>query len=141
MRATRRHGESRGHEHGVELTERSIELREAHIVANGQRKPSEGALHCDRSRPRLERARLVVALLAATVEAEKMHLVVTDDTRAGVVEKKARAEDAARIARFERRSSTQQPYAVPAGRIGQKILDRARAFALAPPHLVRLVAA
>src|SRR5207247_1075763 len=78
------------------IAELAIELGKAHIVANRQRETPEGALHRDRALPRLERARLVVALVAC-LEAEQMHFVVARHPPPGIVEHQAGAADAARV--------------------------------------------
>src|SRR5256885_2171221 len=134
------HGEGRGNEHGVEIAELAIELGKAHIVANRQREAPEGALHRDRALARLERARLVVALVAR-LEAEQMHFVVACHPPPGIVEHQAGAADAARVRTRYGGGAADYPDAVAPRGGGEKALDRAHAFGLAHLDLVGFVPA
>src|ERR1051325_8439458 len=140
MRGAGRHGEGGRHEHGVERSERAIQLGVAHIVADREREAPEWARHGHRALARLERARLVVALFVCA-EAKEVHLVVARDALAGIVVDEARAADAPGIGARDGHRAADEPDGMRARTAGKKILDGSRALGLAQAHLVGFVAA
>src|SRR4029079_4185737 len=140
VRGAGRDGEGGRNEQGIELAERAIQLGVAHIVANREGQPAEGAFDGERRGAVLDGARLVVALVAGG-EAKEVHLVVARDAPAAVVEHQARAPDAVRVVAGDGCGAANDPHPIRPRRLRQEILDRARAVAFAHLHLVGLVAA
>src|SRR6478736_5664530 len=114
MRRARGEGEGGGNEYQVGFTERAIELGKADIVANRECQPPERAFDRHRTIARLERACLVIALVARG-KAEEVHLVVARDAPAGVVEHQAGAANARSVGRGDWRGAADEPDALLAG--------------------------